>query len=97
MPAYIVASIEETDPVAFERYRAEALPVVARYSGRSLIQGTTHEKLEGNWAPRRLVIIEFPSEEAARRWYESPEYSGPKALRHACARTDMLLFKGREA
>ena len=96
MAAYIVASIEETDPVAFETYRDAALPVVAQYGGRSLIQGTKYERLEGTWAPRRIVIIEFPSEEAARRWHESPEYQAPKALRATCAQTEMLLFKGRD-
>lgn len=95
MSAYIVAWIEESDPDAFERYRAEALPVVAKYGGRSLIQGTRHELLEGDWRPARVVVIEFPSADHARRFHASAEYQGPKELRQRAARTDMLLFEGR--
>ena len=96
MTAYVVANIDETDPVAFESYRHAALPVVAQYGGRSLIRHDQFERLEGSWSPRRLVIVEFPSLVVARQWYRSPEYRLPRAMRHAAARTDMLLYKGRD-
>jgi len=95
MAAYILAIIDEHDPAAFEAYREQALPVIAAFGGRSLLQGTRHERLEGEWAPRRMVVVEFPSMEQARAFYDSAAYAGPKALRQAAARTDMLLFEGR--
>ncbi len=94
MAAYILAIIDEHDPAAFEAYREQALPVIAAYGGRSLLQGARHERLEGNWAPRRVVIVEFPSLAQARAFYESEKYRGPKAMRHSAAKTDMLLFEG---
>lgn len=96
MSAYVVARIDETDPQAFEDYRRAALPVVSQYGGRSLIRHDQFEQLEGAWAPKRLVIVEFPSLLVARRWYQSDEYQTPKAMRHASARTEMLLYKGRD-
>jgi len=95
MAAYIVAIIDEHDAASFEEYRRQALPVVAAYGGRSLLEGTRHEKLEGAWAPKRVVVIEFPSLESAKAFHASPEYAGPKALRLRAADTDMLLFEGR--
>jgi uncharacterized protein (DUF1330 family) len=50
--------------------------------------------LEGSWQPRRLVILEFPSVEQARAWWESPEYAPAKAIRQRCADTEMLLIQG---
>jgi len=50
--------------------------------------------LEGEWAPRRVVILEFPNAEQARAWWESPEYAAAKALRQSCADTQMLLIDG---
>ena len=95
MAAYIVAIIDEHDAAGFKEYRRQALPVVAAYGGRSLLEGTRHERLEGEWAPKRVVVIEFPSMESAKAFYASSEYSGPKALRLRAAHTDMLLFEGR--
>ena len=95
MSAYIVAVIDEHDSAVFAEYRAAALPVVARFGGRSLLQGTEHTTLEGEWAPGRVVVIEFPSREAACAFYDSSEYAAARTLRQRSARTDMLLFDGR--
>ncbi len=97
MSAYIVAVIDEHDPGVFEQYREAALPVVARYGGRSLLQGTHYTALEGAWAPGRVVVIEFPSSEAAQAFYNSPDYTTARKLRCQSSRTDMLLFEGRPA
>jgi uncharacterized protein (DUF1330 family) len=94
MPAYILAIIEEHDEAAFEEYRRHALPIVAAYGGRSLLNGTQHERLEGSWAPGRVVVIEFPSVAQAKAFYVSAEYAGPKATRLKAASTEMLLFDG---
>ncbi len=95
MPAYILAIIEAHDEAAFEAYRRQALPMVAAYGGRSLLNGTQYERLEGTWAPKRVVVIEFPSMAKARAFYGSAEYAGPMALRRLAASTELLLFDGR--
>jgi uncharacterized protein (DUF1330 family) len=94
MPAYVVVDIDIRDPVAYERYKEMAAPTVAAYGGRYVVRGGVTQILEGSWAPRRLVILEFPSAEAGRAWWNSPEYQPAKALRQSCADTEMLLVEG---
>ena len=94
MSAYIVVSVEIHDPVRYEDYRKTVLPTLEAYGGRFLVRGGKVEVLEGNWPQRRIVIVEFPSAEVARKWWNSSEYAAPKALRQATAHTDMILVEG---
>jgi uncharacterized protein (DUF1330 family) len=94
MPAYVVVNIEVRDRDTYERYKQLAAPTVAAYGGRYLVRGGATQKLEGVWSPSRFVILEFPTVEAGRAWWDSPEYQPAKALRHASAATDMVLVEG---
>ena len=67
---------------------------VAAYGGRFLARAGRTEKLEGDWLPTRLVILEFESIERAKEWLDSPEYAPVKALRHKAARTNMVVIEG---
>lgn len=91
MPAYVVVTIDVHDPVMYERYRQQAPASIGRYEGRYLARGGAVEVLEGEWTPRRFVILEFPSMEKARAWHASPEYAPALALRQSCATSLMLL------
>lgn len=94
MSAYIVVSVEITDPIRYEDYRKTVLPTIEAYGGRFLVRGGKMEVLEGSRPQRRIVIVEFPSSERARAWWHSPEYAGPKALRQATSHTEMILVEG---
>lgn len=94
MPSYVLLDIEVKDPEAYAKYRELGPAAVAAYGGRYLARGGSIEPLEGSWLPSRLVIIEFPTLEAARSWWGSSEYAGPKALRQASTRTQALLLEG---
>jgi uncharacterized protein (DUF1330 family) len=94
MPAYVVVDIQVTDPARYEDYKRVAPPAIAAYGGKYLARGGRVEVLEGSWAPQRLVILEFPTAAQARAWWESTEYARPKAMRQACARTEMLIVEG---
>lgn len=94
MPAYVVLDIDVTNPEGYARYKELGPPAVAAYGGRYLVRGGRTETLEGSWLPSRLVIIEFPTIESGRAWWASGEYAAAKALRQACARTEMLLVEG---
>lgn len=96
MAAYIVVNVEVHDSVRYEDYRKSVLPTLAAYGGRFLVRGGKVEVLEGSWTPKRFVIVEFPSVEKAREWWNSAEYAPPKALRQATSRTDMILVEGIE-
>jgi uncharacterized protein (DUF1330 family) len=91
---YLIANIEVTDPPAFEEYRRQVAPVVARFGGRYLIRGGDLRHLEGNLPVRRLVVLEFPTVEAAQRFYDSPEYQPLLQIRLASTRSDVLLAPG---
>ncbi len=94
MAAYIILDINVRDAAQFEAYQQGAPATVAQYGGRYLVRGGQHETLEGNWHPTRLVVLEFPSAEAARRWYESEAYEKVKPLRRQRARSDIVLVTG---
>jgi uncharacterized protein (DUF1330 family) len=94
MPAYVLADIEVRDPERYEKYKALAPPVIAAHGGRYLVRGGRTELLEGDWSPRRTVILEFPSLEKAKAWWDSIDYAEAKALRQASARTNMLIVEG---
>jgi len=94
MPAYVIVDLEVTDPVGMEEYRKQVPATIAKYGGRYLVRGGKHETLEGDWHPKRVVVLEFPSVEQARRWYDSEEYREPKALRFRSGRTNLILVEG---
>jgi uncharacterized protein (DUF1330 family) len=94
MPAYVVADLHWTDQDARAQYGARAREVLARYEGRYIVAGGAPRPLEGDWQPSALAVIEFPSAEHARRWYDSVEYRPLRALRNAGATVDAILVDG---
>jgi uncharacterized protein (DUF1330 family) len=92
--AYLVVDIDIHDPERYKRYIQMAPPSIALYGGRYLTRGGETIVLEGDWVPKRFVILEFPSVERARAWWSSPEYAEAKALRQATATTRMVLTEG---
>ena len=94
MAAYVIADVEITDPVQYAAYIRIVPPTIAHYGGRFLVRGGRTETLEGDWNPRRLVILEFPTCEHARQWWASEEYSAPKALRQSASVGNLILVDG---
>jgi uncharacterized protein (DUF1330 family) len=94
MTGYIVADIEITDPDEYQKYAQQTAATIERYGGKFLVRGGRSETLEGDWKTERLVILEFPSVEQAKKWYDSPEYSAIKGIRHRSAVSKMLLVHG---
>jgi uncharacterized protein (DUF1330 family) len=89
-----VVNVEVLDPVRYERYKQMAPPSIAAYGGRYIARGGAVEVREGDWQPRRLVILEFPDVARARAWWASPEYAEAKALRNGCARSELIILEG---
>jgi uncharacterized protein (DUF1330 family) len=94
MPAYIIAEIQVTDPTAYEGYRPLAAASVARYGGRYAVRGGNIDLLEGEPEPERIVVIEFPDADAARRWYRSGEYQKALKIRQSASRGRVFLVEG---
>ena len=94
MAAYVIVDIGVIDRDRYEEYKAAAPRSIAEFGGRYLARGGRAETLEGAWTPSRIVILEFPSYEQARAWWNSETYAPAKRLRHATARTKMILVDG---
>ena len=94
MTAYVIVDIHITDPVRYEEYKKLASLTVELYGGRYIARGGRTEVFEGEWAPSRLVILQFDSIDQARTWLDSPEYSAAKAIRHQSADSSMVVVEG---
>ncbi|MHB8777643.1 MAG: DUF1330 domain-containing protein [Anaerolineales bacterium] len=94
MSAYVVVDIEVTDPEGYKEYVKLAPQTVELYGGKYIARGGQNETLEGEWQAKRLVILEFPSVEQAKKWLDSPEYAPARKLRHQYARTNMVVVEG---
>ena len=94
MPAYVLAEIEVTNPEGYKEYTTHVPATIAKYGGRFVVRGGKATALEGEWPERRRVLIEFPSADAARKWFDSPEYEKPKAMRQANSKGRLLLLDG---
>lgn len=94
MTAYAVAVIRETrfgDEI--KEYLQRIDDTLAPFSGRYRVHGGPYQPLEGAWSGD-LVVIEFPSMEHARSWYESDAYKAIRSLRTEHTEGDVLLVQG---
>ena len=94
MAAYVMGDIEVTDPTAFQEYRNRVGATVEQYGGKFVVRGGRVNPKEGDWKPRLLVMLEFPSLEQAERWYNSSEYKPLIAIREKAARTQLIIAEG---
>jgi uncharacterized protein (DUF1330 family) len=94
MPAYVVVDINVNDPAGYEDYKRLAPPSIDANGGKYLARGGQTEVLEGDWAPSRLVILQFDNLEQARKWLNSSEYRAARELRHKTATTNMVVIEG---
>ena len=93
--AYYFAEFELKDPEAFKPYAAGVRQTVVPYGGVYLAQGGKTATLEGA-PPHRIVIMRFPSMEAALRWYDSPEYAAIRPYRQKAGETRNFLVEAIE-
>jgi uncharacterized protein (DUF1330 family) len=94
MPAYMILDIEVTDPEDYEAYRARSGATVEQYGGRFVVRGGDPETIEGDWAPSRIVVLEFPDAERAREWHASAEYAEILPIRQRAAVSRAILVTG---
>ena len=94
MPAYVIVEVSITDPTAYEDYKKLTPAAIAAHGGKFVVRGGQSESLEGDWQPERIVVLEFPSVEIAKTWWDSPEYNPAKAIRQKSATTKMLVVEG---
>ena len=94
MSAYIIVDIDVRDPAGYEEYKKLAGPTVEARGGKYIVRGGKTEVLEGDWQPKRIVVLQFPSMDEAKAWLNCDEYREPRTMRHRTAKTNMILVEG---
>ncbi len=94
MPAYIIVEIEITDTIGYEEYKKQTGATVEQYGGKYIVRGGACETLEGDWHPKRIVILQFDTTARAKAWLNCREYAEPRKMRHRTAKTRMILVEG---
>lgn len=94
VPAYLISDVVVRDPEAFEVYRNRAARSIELHGGRYLVRGGRIEVLEGQRHPSTLVVVEFPSLDAAKQWYASAEYAEALEVRDRALVRSLILVDG---
>jgi uncharacterized protein (DUF1330 family) len=94
MAYYAIFDVEIHDPSKYREYMTQIKPALEAVGGRYLVRGGAHKVLEGDWHPKRLVIVEFPDPAAMQAFYESATYQGLKALREAASTACLVSVEG---
>jgi uncharacterized protein (DUF1330 family) len=94
MAALVVVNVDIKDPVLYEEYKKLAHRTVLAHGGRYVVRGGKVDVLEGSWRPARFVVLEFPSVERAKAWWDSDDYRAARDLRNRIAVTDMIVVEG---
>tara|TARA_B100000989_G_scaffold232955_1_gene179725 strand:- start:1572 stop:1862 length:291 start_codon:yes stop_codon:yes gene_type:complete len=95
MDAYLIVDTKINDEEAYEEYKIRAQPIVESYGGEYLARGGNISVSENElWTPTRLVVVRFPSREAAENFLSCDEYAPVKAIRNKYAQTTMSVVDG---
>ncbi len=94
MTAYAIVRVRVTDPEQYQKYMALSPGAIEAHGGRFIARGGATEILEGEPDDQRVVLVEFPSMEAARAFYDSPQYREAREVRAGAAEMHMLIVEG---
>jgi uncharacterized protein (DUF1330 family) len=97
MPAYVIFDVEISDPARYGDFMAQVKPALQQAGARYLARGGAHKVYEGDWAPRRIVILEFPSVAVWEDFYTGPIYQGLKSIRDECSSARLVSVEGLDA
>ena len=94
MSAYVIANVRVLDSEVYKEYVKQSPISIAAHGGRFLARGGRTEVLDGAFPGNRFVILEFPSYEQARAWWDSAAYRSAKALRESVSEGNFVLIDG---
>jgi len=92
--AYILANVRVTNPEQYEEYKMFSSAAMKAHGAEVCVRGGAVEVLEGDWTPDRVVLLKFPTLEAARAFNDSPEYTLARNARQGAAIMRMVLIEG---
>ncbi|MFZ4758081.1 MAG: DUF1330 domain-containing protein [Burkholderiaceae bacterium] len=94
MPAYVIFDVEIRDMTRYQAFMQGVKPALEAAGARYLARGGAHTVHEGDWQPRRIVVLEFPSIAAWEAFYTGPVYQGLKAVRDECSSARLVAVEG---
>ncbi len=94
MAAYLIAHVDIRDWEAYREYMRHTPRVIHRFGGRFIARGGETVTLEGPEETLRIVVIEFPSMNEARAFYDSAEYAETKRLREGAGEARFVVVDG---
>jgi uncharacterized protein (DUF1330 family) len=94
MAAYVIFDVEIRNPERYQDFMRQVKPALEAAGARYLARGGTHQVWEGDWTPRRIVLLEFPSVAAWESFYNGPTYQGLKAIRDECSSARLVSVEG---
>ena len=94
MSAYVIFDVEIRDPDRYQEFMKKVKPALDEAGARYLARGGAHKVYEGDWTPRRIVLLEFPSVAAWESFYYGPVYQGVKAIRDECSSARLVSVEG---
>ena len=96
MSAYVIFDVEIRDMNKYQEFIKGVKPAIEAAGARYLARGGAHKVYEGDWVPRRIVVLEFPSVNAWEAFYNGPTYQGLKAVRDQCSSARLVSVEGLE-
>ena len=94
MSAYLLVNVDIKDNEKYKEYLKATPSIIKKFGGKFLVRGGDFEVYEGNWNPKRLVVVKFESMQKAKQFYDSPEYNAVKELRQSSAYTEWVFVEG---
>ncbi|PUE21915.1 hypothetical protein B9Z38_04060 [Limnohabitans sp. MMS-10A-160] len=94
MSGYIIANVQVTNPTQYEEYKKWSTAAMQATGAEVCVRGGQVEVLEGDWSPERIVILKFATFEAAKAFYEVPEYIKAREARAGAAIMRMVVVEG---
>jgi uncharacterized protein (DUF1330 family) len=92
--AYIIANVVVTNAEQYETYKKWSTAAMKAHDVELCVRGGAVEVIEGDWSPERIVIMKFPSMDAARAYAASPEYTLARDARQGAADMKMIIVEG---
>lgn len=94
MSAYVIFDVEISNPARYSDFMNGVKPALEAAGARYLARGGAHKVYEGDWEPRRIVLLEFPSVQAWEDFYNGPVYQGLKGVRDECSSARLVSVAG---
>lgn len=94
MTAYVIFDVDIHDAAQYQEFMSGVTPALEKAGAKYLARGGSHRIHEGDWTPRRIVLLEFPSVAAWEEFYNGETYQGLKHIRDACSTARLVSVEG---